>query len=121
MHWLDQDHVKAWWPVPKEGETVSAFIKGTRSGIVIPYVVILNGNPIGYIQTYTIDPSEYMKKYIANADSNALTPMDFPETTLGMDQFIGEKDCIGKGLGTIMIPIYPISKQDHTGIKKNDT
>ena len=59
-----------------------------------PFIVELNGKPIGYIQSY--DPHlEDGHPY-----------QDQPTGTLGIDQFIGEAALIGKGHGTRLIEAF---------------
>ncbi|ODT07578.1 MAG: GNAT family N-acetyltransferase [Mesorhizobium sp. SCN 65-20] len=88
--WLAAPHVAQWWG-DKETE-----LKGIEEDIdsiaVEPFIIELDGKPIGYIQSY--DP------YLDDGEN----PFeDQPTGTLGIDQFIGEPDLIGKGHGTRLI------------------
>ena len=88
--WLAAPHVAQWWG-DKETE-----LKGIEEAIdsiaVEPFIIELDGKPIGYIQSY--DP------YLEDGEN----PFeDQPTGTLGIDQFIGEPDLIGKGHGTRLI------------------
>lgn len=61
------------------------------------FILYRDKKPVGYIQYYYIDPeSEKTGKYL---------PELFPNS-VGTDQFIGEPDLIGKGLGTKMITLF---------------
>ncbi|MEI5908969.1 GNAT family N-acetyltransferase [Bacillus spongiae] len=59
---------------------------------VKPCIVEHNNNPIGYIQYYEIQEAE-LKKYGYSENKNIF----------GIDQFIGETQLWGKGIGTSMI------------------
>lgn len=90
--WFKEPHVSTWWPVPEEGEDFfNFFLLRIRSKDTFPFMVLLNQQPIGYIQYYKIDFEKHtwMPKL----------PLD----TLGIDQFIGDPVHIGKGYGTLFI------------------
>lgn len=88
--WLGEPHVAAWWG-DRESE-----LKGIADNIdsiaVEPLIIELDGRPIGYIQSY--DP---------NLEEGENPYADQPFGTLGIDQFIGEPELIGKGHGTRLI------------------
>lgn len=90
--WFREPHVEKWWPIPKEKEDFfNSFLKRIRSTKISSYIILLNDKPIGYIQSYPVDRSK-----------ETWLP-ELPGNTIGIDQFIGEKDYIGKGLGTLFI------------------
>ncbi len=86
--WLNRKHVAEKWDGPQTLDTVKAkYEKKIGSDSVFPYVVLMDGQPIGYIQSYQADlvgggwwESE-------------------PTGTWGVDQFIGEESLLGKGIG----------------------
>ncbi len=85
--WLGERHVAKWWgKAPAELEEIAGHI---RSGDAEPYIVSLDGQPIGYLQTY---PAE------ADAD---IPPQ--PMGTLGVDFLIGETSMLGKGHGPAIL------------------
>ena len=88
--WLAEPHVAAWWG-DKESE-----LKGIAEHIdgiaVEPFVIEMDGRPIGYIQSY--DP---------HLEEGENPFADQPFGTLGIDQFIGEPDLVGKGHGARLI------------------
>lgn len=90
--WLDRPHVASWW-----GDAANALdeIRAHEDSISVePFIVELDGKPIGYIQSYDPhleDESPYQ---------------DQPTGTLGIDQFIGEPELIGKGHGTRLIGAF---------------
>lgn len=88
--WLAEPHVAAWWG-DKESE-LEGIADNIDSIAVEPLIIELDGRPIGYIQSY--DP---------NLEEGENPYADQPFGTLGIDQFIGEPELIGKGHGTRLI------------------
>ncbi|OEO32820.1 GNAT family N-acetyltransferase [Devosia insulae DS-56] len=90
--WLAEPHVAQWWDDPAEG---LKSIEGHIDSISVePFIVELNGKPIGYIQSY--DPHlEDGHPY-----------QDQRTGTLGIDQFIGPPELIGKGHGPRLIEAF---------------
>jgi aminoglycoside 6'-N-acetyltransferase len=91
--WLAEPHVAKWWD-----DSVDEALKSIEGHIdsisVEPFIVELNGKPIGYIQSY--DPHlEDGHPY-----------QDQPTGTLGIDQFIGVPELIGKGHGPRLIEAF---------------
>ena len=87
--WLATPHVRDWWGDPAaELKNIQAHLDDPRTD---PYRVDLAGRPIGYLQCYRVwpDPPEAFR--------------DQPPGTRGIDLFIGEPDCIGRGLGAALI------------------
>jgi aminoglycoside 6'-N-acetyltransferase len=91
--WLAEPHVAKWW-----SDDVNEQLAQTASHIdsisVEPFIVELNGKPIGYIQSY--DP--HME------DGHPY--QDQPFGTLGIDVTIGFPELIGKGHGPRMIDAF---------------
>lgn len=93
--WFAQDHVNKWWPIPQESEKFfDHFLKRIRSTEISPYMVSMDGAAIGYLQSYPVDRRK-----------ESWLP-ELPDVTIGIDQFIGEKDFIGKGYGTLMVKAF---------------
>ena len=92
--WFAQPHVQQWWPVLGEHEVMEKFLERIRSKNTFGYLVMLNDMPLGYIQYYYVDRS--------NPKTGSWLP-ELPKQTVGIDQFIGELEYIGKGYGTQMI------------------
>ena len=93
--WFQEPHIEKWWPVPEKNEFFEKFLARIRSKETVPYLVFLDNQPIGYIQYYHIDRN--LEK------AGAWLPAELPETTIGIDQFIGKPKYIGKGYGTAFI------------------
>ena len=84
--WFSAPHVARWWG-EADGELQEIRTHMT-SASVRPFVILMDGRSIGYIQSYDIhgeDDHPYR---------------DQPSGTQGIDQFIGEADLIGRGHGT---------------------
>ncbi len=85
--WLHRPHVREWWGDGDDTlESVTAHY-GSNNGSVERYILIerdeTSDRAIGYFQHYQ-----------AGA------------TTVGIDQFIGEEDLIGRGVGTEAIRLF---------------
>ncbi|AIQ47705.1 hypothetical protein R70723_18740 [Paenibacillus sp. FSL R7-0273] len=65
-------------------------VKGLH--MVKPCIVQYEETPIGFMQFYELNPSK-LKEYGYNTN----------EHVFGMDQFIGESNFLGKGIGTKMV------------------
>ena len=87
--WLAEPHVAQWWDDPLEG---LKSIEGHIDSISVePFIVELNGKPIGYIQSY--DPHlEDGHPY-----------QDQPYGTMGIDVSIGDPALVGIGHGSAII------------------
>lgn len=81
--WITRPHVREFWS-DAELEDYDAFKKKYEGKIsshdVTPYIVMLQGKPIGYIQSYPISGK-----------------------TFGIDQFIGVEEFVNKGLGSMFV------------------
>jgi aminoglycoside 6'-N-acetyltransferase len=89
--WFQMPHIVQWWPVPRKDEDFfNSFLKRIRSGTK-PYLVLCNDLPIGYLQCYDV-----------NLATNSWLPK-LAGNMIGIDQFIGEPDYLGKGIGTLFI------------------
>ncbi len=90
--WLDQPHVAAWWD--DVDDKAAEIREAMADPATRPFVVELDGRPIGYIQCY--DPHL----------EDAHPYRDQPKGTLGIDQFIGEPDLVGIGHGTRLVAAF---------------
>lgn len=90
--WLNTPHVSKVWDGPQSIEAVrSKYRDKMKSDWQHMYIVSTNGRPFGYIQSYRA----------ARVGEGWWS--DATETTVGIDQFVGEPDFLGKGLGTKMV------------------
>jgi aminoglycoside 6'-N-acetyltransferase len=90
--WLATPHVARWWGDVDEELTD---IRGhMTSPTVQPFVILMDGRPVGYIQSYDIH-GEHDHPY-----------QDQPPGTVGIDLSIGEAALIGKGHGPRIIDAF---------------
>lgn len=94
--WLEEPHVKKWWPILEKDELLSEFLQRIRSKDTFGYIVSFNDKPIGYIQYYFVD---------GKTDKTGLwLPKDIlSKSVVGTDQFIGDSNLTGRGYGTEFI------------------
>ncbi len=95
LQWFKEPHVEKWWPTPKENELMEYFLEKIRSKNSFGFVVFLEETPMGYIQYYYIDRK--------NEKTGFFLPPLSDETTVGIDQFIGDPHYLHKGYGTLFI------------------
>lgn len=92
QNWLKQPHVAEFWQeTDNEEELKQKFLHKLHERDVRPYIVELNGRPIGYIQDYE-----------ACKVGGGWWP-DVEAGVFGIDQFIGEPELVNRGIGTAMI------------------
>jgi len=94
LKWFKEPHVEQWWPTPGKDELMEYFLEKIRSKNTFGFIVFLNTIPIGYIQYYYLDRTK--------DEAGALWPA-LPDTTVGIDQFIGDPQYLHKGYGTAFI------------------
>jgi aminoglycoside 6'-N-acetyltransferase len=90
--WLDRPHVAEWWDDVED--KVAEIREAMADPATRPFVVELDGRPIGYIQCY--DPHR----------EEGHPYRDQPKGTLGIDQFIGEPELVGIGHGSRLIAAF---------------
>ena len=90
--WLQRPHVSRWWAERRTYEDVVAHylpaIEGTDP--TDHYLVLLDGRPVGMLQTYLVSDYPTYAEQIRISDS----------ATAGADILIGEEELTGQGLGT---------------------
>lgn len=90
--WLNEPHVSEYWQeTENEEEFRQKFLMKLPERGVSPFVIAIDSKPIGYIQYY--DACKVGGGWWPNADKG----------TFGIDQFIGDPDMVGKGIGTEII------------------
>ena len=94
LEWHRRPHVEQWWTKRTTIEEIDEHYGPTIDGTepTDHYLALLDGEPLGMIQTYLV--SDY-------PDYAAL--IGEGEGTAGVDLFIGEESLLGRGLGTEMI------------------
>lgn len=92
--WLNRPHLLEGWG----GETSIADVREkylprlAGSNAARPFLALLDGEPIGYIQYY-----------LAAEGSAEWWPDDPGPGVLGIDQFLADSERLGQGLGTAMV------------------
>lgn len=90
--WFEKPHVLEWWNDRLTPEEIKEkYGKRIGDSIICPYIAYLNDQPIGFIQYY-----------LASKVGDGWWPNE-DDATVGLDQFIGDENFIGKGYGTTMI------------------
>ncbi|MCW5584231.1 MAG: GNAT family N-acetyltransferase [Gammaproteobacteria bacterium] len=93
--WLNEPHVKEWWDDHITNDEIkSKYRMRIGDSVVVPFIAYLNKKPVGFIQYYHADKV-----------GDGWWP-DEIEATIGIDQFIGEKELINRGIGTKMIRAF---------------
>lgn len=95
--WLARPHVAEWWtPTPSLAEVEEEFrpLIGGES-TTRPYVVLADGAPIGYIQSY-----------VTMGSGEGWWPDENDPGVRGIDQFLAHPEQLGRGLGTAMVRAF---------------
>ena len=92
--WLTRPHVAEWWGPPATLTEVEAefgaYIADPSS--VQPYVALLGGVPLGYIQSY-----------VAMGSGDGWWQDERDPGVRGIDQYLADAGQLGRGLGTRMV------------------
>jgi aminoglycoside 6'-N-acetyltransferase Ib len=95
--WLARPHVAEWWGRPASLEEVEQEFRPLigDDSTTRPYVVLGNGTPIGYIQSY-----------VAMGSGDGWWPDEQDPGVRGIDQFLAHAEQLGRGLGTAMVRAF---------------
>ena len=92
--WLAAPHIREWWGDPEEE---LGFIRDMVEGrdTTRPYLIMLDGEPVGYIQVWFIDHHQ-------NAEWIRDNPWleELPSDSVGVDLSIGDEGRLSKGIGS---------------------
>jgi RimJ/RimL family protein N-acetyltransferase len=95
--WLGRPHVAEWWngapslaEVEEEYGPLASHQSTTR-----PYVVLGDGAPIGFIQSY-----------VAMGSGDGWWPDEADPGVRGIDQFLADPEQLGRGLGSAMVRAF---------------
>jgi len=95
--WLTRPHVAQWWEgIPSFEEVEQEFgpmIEDPSS--TRPYIVLGDGVPIGYIQSY-----------VAMGSGDGWWPDERDPGVRGIDQFLAHPELLGRGIGTAMVRVF---------------
>jgi RimJ/RimL family protein N-acetyltransferase len=95
--WLTRPHVAEWWgPSPSLAEVEQEYGPLTSEhSTTRPYVVLCDGAPIGFIQSY-----------VAMGSGGGWWVDEQDPGMRGIDQFLAHADQLGRGLGTAMVRAF---------------
>jgi len=92
--WLAREHVRAWWGDERLDTLDSVAAKYLPRILaedhVTPWIAMLGARPIGYCQSYVVAGDDFW-------------PDETDPGARGCDQFIGEGELLGRGLGTELV------------------
>lgn len=85
--WLGREHVRRWW---RDGGQSLEHAQDALAGRdrTRYFVIVLDGRPVGMIETYLLGDEPEWAALIGEGPDGA-----------GVDLFIGEEDAVGRGLG----------------------
>jgi RimJ/RimL family protein N-acetyltransferase len=95
--WLGRPHVAEWWaPTPTLAELIEEYGALTdERGSTRPYLVLGDGQPIGFIQSY-----------VAMGSGGGWWEDERDPGVRGIDQFLAVAGQLGRGLGTALVRAF---------------
>jgi RimJ/RimL family protein N-acetyltransferase len=95
--WLTRPHIAEWWDHPASLAEVEQEYGPLVGGqpTTQPYIVLSDGAPIGFIQSY-----------VAMGSGDGWWPEEEDPGLRGIDQFLAHPDHLGRGLGTAMVRAF---------------
>lgn len=93
--WLGEPHVAEFWQESGDtNELREKFLSRLPSRGYFPFVIVLDGRPVGYIQHYE-----------ACRAGGGWWPDEAPGV-FGIDQLLGEPGLVGRGIGSLVIRCF---------------
>ncbi|MBU0743897.1 MAG: acetyltransferase, partial [Gammaproteobacteria bacterium] len=111
--WAEVEHVKNSWFQDGYEPKEMIIEKVAGNGYDYPFVIELEGRPIGYIQY-----SDLAAYYHENPDAKSTYYIEEPPGTVCMDLFIADESCLNKGYGTKVVKSFSNYLLDKSEIKK---
>jgi RimJ/RimL family protein N-acetyltransferase len=95
--WLQRPHVAEWWREPTTlAELERDYVPGTTTGSSTrAYIAILDGEPVGFIQSY-----------VAMGSGEGWWEQETDPGTRGIDQFLANAEQLGRGIGSAMVRLF---------------
>jgi RimJ/RimL family protein N-acetyltransferase len=96
--WLSRPHVAEWWDKPSSRQEIAedyAPIITDPQSRDHAYIVLADGAPIGFIQSY-----------VAMGSPDGWWPDERDPGVRGIDQFLAHPEQLGQGLGTEMVKAF---------------
>ncbi|HVH51842.1 MAG TPA: GNAT family N-acetyltransferase [Gaiellaceae bacterium] len=87
QEWLRREHVARWW----RDEDATTYLAQPHEH----FLIVLEGRPVGMIQTYRVDDYPEWKAIVGDEPGLA-----------GVDLFIGEEGLTGRGLGSQVLAVF---------------
>ena len=98
--WLEAPHLREWWGDPEEE---LGFIRDMVEGrdTTRPFLITLDGRPVGYIQYWFIGHHQ-------NEEWTTDNPwlLELPSDAVGVDLSIGEAGLLSKGIGSAALAAF---------------
>lgn len=93
IEWRGRPHVHEWWPNEPASDIEAEYAGLTApESTTIPYVVLREGEPVGYIQSY-----------VAAGSGDGWWPNVTDPGVRGIDQFLAHVGHLNQGMGTAMV------------------
>jgi aminoglycoside 6'-N-acetyltransferase len=92
--WLGREHVRRWWRDPID-EAIDKRRQGIAEGRTEEYLILVDGRPVGMIQTYLVADYPDWAAIVGGEPGLA-----------GVDLLIGEEDLVGRGLGPQVLQAF---------------
>ena len=98
--WLSRPHVERWWREPCDLASVEERYRPLVDGSdpTDGFVVLLQGRPIGFAQSYRIDDDPEWRACVQQLVGDT--------AGVGIDYLIGDADLVGRGIGRRMIAAF---------------
>lgn len=97
--WLGRPHVRQWWagdqPLTLTEVRAKYLPRIDDTSAVRCFIALASGEPIGFIQSY-----------VAMACGDGWWPDETDLGVRGIDQFLADGQCLGRGLGTAMVKAF---------------
>lgn len=110
--WLQRPHVAQWWNYPRTVEEVGSEYLPVALGrsTTRAYIAMLNGRPIGFIQSYVVPGS-----------GDGWWEQETDPGVRGIDQFLCNIDQLNRGLGSAMVAAFTALLLSDAGVTKIQT
>jgi aminoglycoside 6'-N-acetyltransferase len=92
--WLGREHVRRWWRDPIE-EAIEKRRQGIEEGRTDQYLIVVDGQPAGLIQTYLVADSPDWEAIVGAEPGLA-----------GVDLLIGKQELVGRGVGPQVLKAF---------------
>jgi RimJ/RimL family protein N-acetyltransferase len=96
IEWRGRPHVMEWWPNEPASAIEAEYAELTApESTTIPYIVLREGEPVGYIQSY-----------VAAGSCDGWWPDVSDPGVRGIDQFLAHAGHLNQGMGTVMVRTF---------------